>query len=61
MLKMLKMMQIYLKKRIFWIFVFFLLFLDFSKILSKRWVKNWVTTDALSLQWLRSKTPQCFA
>jgi len=24
--------------------LFFTIFLDFSKILSKRWVKNWVTT-----------------
>jgi hypothetical protein len=25
----------------------FSLFLDFSKILSKRWVKNWVTTKTI--------------
>jgi hypothetical protein len=29
--------------------------LDFLKILSKWWVKNWVTTDAPSLQCLRAK------
>ena len=42
-LKMLKTMQIYLKN-IFLDFCCFSLFLDFLKILSKRWVKNWVTT-----------------
>jgi len=35
MLKMLKMMQICIKKVFFWIFVVFLLFLDFSENLSK--------------------------
>jgi hypothetical protein len=43
--KMLKTIQIY-QKHIFLDFCCFSLFLDFSKILSNRWVKNWVTTDA---------------
>jgi putative effector of murein hydrolase len=36
-----------LKKHIFLDFHCFSLFLDFSKILSKRWVKNWVTTNVI--------------
>jgi hypothetical protein len=60
MLKMLKTKQIYLKMYFFG-FSLFSLFLDFLKILSKRWVKNWVAIDAHSLQCLRSKTSQCFA
>jgi len=44
-----------LKTYFFWIFVVFHYFLDFLKILSKWRVKNWVTTDAPSLQCLRAK------
>jgi len=60
MLKMLKTMQIY-QKSIFWGFQCFLLFFIFSENSSKKRVKNWVATDAPSLQCLRSKTPECFA
>jgi len=41
-----------------YLFVFYLFI--FEKFI-KTWVKNWVATDAPSLQCLRSKTPQCFA
>jgi hypothetical protein len=58
---MLKTMQIYKKHIFFGFLLFFAIFGFFSKILSNRWVKNWVATDAPSLQCLRSKTPQCFA
>jgi len=40
MLKMLKMMQIYFKKLFFGFFCCFSLFLDFSTICFKTWVKN---------------------
>jgi hypothetical protein len=40
----------------FYIFIFYI----FEKFI-KTWVKNWVATDAPSLQCLRSKTPQSFA
>jgi formate-dependent nitrite reductase membrane component NrfD len=42
------------------LFLFLFLFFIFEKFI-KTWVKNWVATDAPSLQCLRSKTPQCFA
>ena len=45
----------FIKNIFFWIFFVFSLFLDFFENISKTWVKNWVATDAPSLQCLRSK------
>ena len=58
-LKMLKTMQIY-QKCIFWVFIVFCYFCFFSENLSKTWVKNWVATNAPSLQCLRSKNSSMF-
>jgi hypothetical protein len=61
MLKMIKKNDANVLKMYFLDFQCFSLFLNFFMKIYQTWVKNWVATDAPSLQCLRSKTPQCFA